>query len=231
MKAYLSRLLDLISPRACAVCGNRLAISEQSLCSICLIHLPRTHQELTPLDNMMAQSFWGQVPTERVASLFYYEGHSEVANLIYHLKYHNRPQIGVDMGRVLAAQFATSHFFDDIDVIVPVPLAKQRLRQRGYNQSECIAEGIAQITGIPIDTHSVVRTHFEGSQTRLNRWKRRDNVENLFCLSPKQSLTGRHLLLVDDVCTTGATLIACATALIPAGNVRISVATLGFVRH
>lgn len=179
----------------------------------------------------MAQSFWGQLPIRRAASLFFYEGHSEVASLIYHLKYHNRPQIGIDMGRILAAQFQPAHFFDDIDVIVPVPLARRRLRQRGYNQSECIAQGISLITGIPIDTHSMERTDFEGSQTQLNRWNRRENVDRLFRLTPRQALTGKHVLLVDDVCTTGATLTACGSAIALAGDVRISMATLGFVSH
>jgi ComF family protein len=231
MKAYLTRLLDLIAPRTCAVCGHRLTVTEQSICGVCLLHLPLTRYAFAPLDNLMTQTFWGQLPILRAASLFFYEGHSEVANLIYHLKYHNRPQIGIDMGRILAAKFTLYHFFDDIDVIIPVPLAHRRLRERGYNQSECIAQGISQITGLPIDTHSLERTDFEGSQTQLNRWNRRENVDHLFRLTPRQTLTGKHILLVDDVCTTGATLIACGSAIIHSGDVRISVATLGFVRH
>ena len=149
---WWTRILDFISPRLCVVCGERLSPTERSLCSVCLLHLPRTTYQFSPDDNPMAQLFWHLTPIERAAALLYYEPHSELASLIYDLKYHDRPDIGEDMGRLMANEMQLAHFFDDIDVLLPVPLSRKRLRQRGYNQSEQLAIGISDITHLPVIT-------------------------------------------------------------------------------
>lgn len=228
---WITRILDFISPRLCVVCGHRLAPTERSLCSVCLFHLPRTDFHQKPLDNPMAQLFWGLAPIEKAAALFYYHPHSETAQLVYRLKYNNRPDIGEDMGRVMACEFQATDFFSDIDVLLPVPLASKRLRQRGYNQSEQLAIGISDITHLPIVSKALRRKHFQQSQTTLNRWQRQENVTDTFQLKEEHLLQGKHVLLIDDICTTGATLIACANVLKTIEGIRISVLTLGFTKE
>ena len=227
---WITRILDFISPRLCVVCGHRLAPTERSLCSVCLFHLPRTDFHQKPLDNPMAQLFWGLAPIEKAAALFYYHPHSETAQLVYRLKYNNRPDIGEDMGRVMANELQATDFFSDIDVLLPVPLASKRLRQRGYNQSEQLAIGISDITHLPIVTKALRRKHFQQSQTTLNRWQRQENVEDTFWLKDGSLLQDKHVLLIDDICTTGATLISCANTLKDIEGIRISVLTLGFTK-
>ena len=227
---WITRILDFISPRLCVVCGHRLAPTERSLCGVCLFHLPRTDFHQKPLDNPMAQLFWGLAPIEKAAALFYYHPHSETAQLVYRLKYNNRPDIGEDMGRVMACEFQATDFFSDIDVLLPVPLASKRLRQRGYNQSEQLAIGISDITHLPIVSKALRRKHFQQSQTTLNRWQRQENVTDTFQLKEEHLLQGKHVLLIDDICTTGATLIACANVLKDIEDIRISVLTLGFTK-
>jgi ComF family protein len=227
---WVTRILDFISPRLCVVCGQRLAPTERSLCSVCLFHLPRTDFHQKPLDNPMAQLFWGLAPIEKAAALFYYHPHSETAQLVYRLKYNNRPDIGEDIGRVMANELQATDFFSDIDILLPVPLASKRLRQRGYNQSEQLAKGISDITHLPIVTKALRRKHFQQSQTTLNRWQRQENVEDTFWLKDGSQLQDKHVLLIDDICTTGATLISCANTLKDIEGIRISVLTLGFTK-
>jgi len=227
---WWTRILDFISPRFCVVCGKRLAPSERSLCSVCLLHLPRTTYQFTPDDNPMAQLFWHLAPVERAAALLYYEPHSEIARIIYDLKYHDRPDIGEDLGRLMANEMQIAHFFDGIDLLLPVPLSKKRLRQRGYNQSEQLAIGISDITHLPIVTKALRRKHFVKSQTQLSRHERQENVAEVFELRDSTMIQDKHILLIDDICTTGATLLACTEALRPVKGIRISVLTLGFTK-
>ena len=229
--SFWSSLLDLISPRTCVVCGQRLSVSEETICSKCNLHLPRTGFQQDPYENIMAKMFWGQIPIERATALFYYEPHAETANILYEMKYKNHPEIGEVMGRLMARELQMSNFFEGIDGIIPVPLAKKRQRQRGYNQSHELAKGISEITGLPIYNKVVRRTVFEGSQTSLGRWERNENVEHVFELKDAPTVQGKHLLIVDDVVTTGATVIACAKELCKAGGVRISVLSLGLAKN
>ena len=227
---WITRFLDFISPRQCVVCGERLAPTEHSLCSTCLLHLPRTTYQFTPHDNPMAQLFWHLSPVEKAAALIFYEPHSEVAQLIYDLKYHDRPDIGEDMGRLMAGEMQLARFFDGIDLLLPVPLSRKRLRQRGYNQSEQLAIGISDITHLPVVTKALRRTHFHQSQTQLSRRERQENVEDLFELRDGSMLQGKHVLLIDDICTTGATLLACCDALKAVLGIHLSVLTFGFTK-
>ena len=227
---WWTRFLDFISPRQCVVCGERLSPTERSLCSVCVLHLPRTTYQFTPNDNPMAQLFWHLTPVERAAALLFYEPHSEMAQIVYDMKYHDRPDIGEDMGRLMANEMQFARYFDGIDVLLPVPLSRKRLRQRGYNQSEQLAIGISDITNLPIATKALRRKHFVKSQTQLSRHERQENVADIFELCDNSPLKGKHVLLVDDICTTGATLIACVDALKDIEGIRLSVLTLGFTK-
>ena len=227
---WITRILDFISPRLCVVCGERLSPTERSLCTKCLLHLPRTAFQFSPTDNPMAQLFWKITHIQRAAALIYYEPHSEVAQLIYQLKYDDRPDIGQDMGRLIANEFQMAHYFDDIDLLVPVPLTRKRYSQRGYNQSEQLALGISDITRLPIDGKALLRKHFHQSQTALSRHERQENVADMFEVRDNARLEGHHILLIDDICTTGATLTACVHACRDVIGLRISILTLGFTK-
>ena len=228
--SFWTRLLDLISPRLCVVCGERLSVTEDVLCGKCNLHLPRTGFQINPQENVMARMFWGRIPIERATALFYYEAHAGTANILYKLKYKNHPEIGETMGRMMARELLKSDFFDGIEGLVPVPLAKKRERQRGYNQSMEISKGISEVTGLPIYNKVVKRNKFEGSQTSKDRWERNENVENVFDLLDTETIRGKHLLVIDDVVTTGATVTACAKQLLKADDIRISVLALAFAK-
>jgi ComF family protein len=227
---WWSRFLDFVSPRLCVVCGRRLSPTERSLCSVCQLHLPRTAYQFSPDDNPMAQLFWHLTPIERAAAFIYYQPRSEMARMVYQLKYGNSPDVGEDLGRLMATDMQLAHYFDGIDLLVPVPLTKKRQRQRGYNQSEMLARGISDITHLPIAAKALKRQAFHESQTHLSRRERQENVNDVFVVADAETLKGRHVLLIDDVCTTGATLTACAQAIVPIEGIRISVLTLGLTK-
>jgi ComF family protein len=230
-KGFLSRLFNMMAPRACTVCGCRLAEDEQVLCLDCNLHLPRTHFVDDAYENPMASCFWGLLPVERCAALFFYQAHSQVSDVIYALKYRHHPEYGELMGQFTAQEFLPKGFFDGVDLIIPVPLAARRQRQRGYNQSMEIARGVSLATGIPIEKKAVKRLNYKGSQTQKDRWQRTENVEGAFRLTDAGRISGRHVLLVDDVVTTGATVCSCGGELMKADDVKISVLSLGFTKR
>ena len=228
--SFWTRLLDVVSPRSCSVCGRRLSPSERVLCASCHLHLPLTNYELSPLDNPMARLFWGQFPVERAAALFFYQAQAPHSQLIYDLKYRSMPDVGEALGVMAARRFATQGFFDGIDALVPMPITRRRRWQRGYNQSEMIAQGVQTVTGLPIFNNVVRRNRFNQSQTTQHAWERMLNVEDAFSLVDGDKLAGRHVLLIDDVITTGATIIACGRTLAAIPNIRISVMSLGLTK-
>ena len=212
------------------MCGSRLSTGEHTLCSVCNASLPRTDYHAISADNDMARMFWGRIPIERCGALFFYKGGSAVSRLIYNLKYNDSPHIAQALGAMMAEEYMGGAFFDGIDLIVPVPLSRDRIRERGYNQSVEIARGISHITGIPVSSSAVERTQFEQSQTHKQRWDRNDNVAHVFHIVHPERLNASHILLVDDVATTGATLCACAQEILKAVPATFSVLTLGFVK-
>lgn len=227
---YYLRFLNLIAPKTCVICGNRLTITERTLCCICNLHLPRTNFQKNPYDNNMAKLFWARIPVERVAAFFYYEPHSEVCRIVHSFKYMNNPENAEYMGRMVAAEYQLSNFFDSIDGIVPIPLSRKRQLKRGYNQSYEIARGVSDITGIPIINKVVKRRTFKKSQTKTHFWERFENVEDVFQLINGDAINGKHILLIDDVITTGATVISCAKEMKKCGDIKFSILSIGFTR-
>ena len=203
---------------------------EEVLCVRCQADLPRV-RIVSFEENDIARIFWGLVPIEKGFSFFHYTTHSPYSRILFELKYHNHPEVGRTMGRMMAEELKTTSFFDGIDLIVPVPLSRKKKRQRGYNQSDWIAWGISEAAGIPADTTSVVRTKSNPSQTTLNHRERRENVRDIFAVRHPESLEGRHILLVDDVITTGATMLSCAETIARTCRVRFSVLSLAWAGH
>ncbi len=215
---------------ACPICQTTLDDYETILCVHCLADMPRTRYHLWP-DNPMERRLWGRFPLVKATALMHYQRGSSYAQLIWMLKYKGRRDLGPELGKLMARELRSSTFFDDIDLLLPVPLHWRRHFQRGYNQSYLLAKGVAQITGLPIDTQSLRRVHYTAAQVHhagVSRW---DNVSNIFQLRHPGSLAGRHVLLIDDVLTTGSTLTACADALRNEPGIRISVLTLAIAEE
>ena len=190
----------------------------------------------------MAKIFWAHIPIERCASLFYYQSHSPASQAIYALKYGDRPDAGFYLGEIIGHEGNKRNFFEGIDAIIPIPLTPKRKKKRGYNQSEQIAKGIRRQTRLPIITDAVKREVFKESQTHKNKWQRQENVEHAFQLAPfyhdekgrkypTTDLAGKHILIVDDVCTTGATVIACCKELMKAGKMKFSFTSVGWTKE
>ncbi len=233
----IKRILDFFFPRICPICGGRLSLSEEGLCVKCLLELPRTAYIQRPADNLLFGMFQLQVNVRKAVAFMRYLKQSPSTELIKTIKYRNGITLGRFVGRLMAEEFtaAAPDFFEDIDVIVPMPLTKSRFRQRGYNQSALLAHGISSVTGIPVDENAVRRTVFSVSQTKLTSMERRENVKDAFrCVHPER-LSGKHILLIDDVLTTGSTLLSLAKSIDKAAeNLSFTIvvlATSGETRH
>lgn len=227
--SWIIDFLHLFFPETCVVCGGALGEKDRYLCVSCHAHLPLTGYYLEE-DNDVARLFWGKVPLVHAASYFYYYKGSDYCRILYRLKYHHCKEIGEVMGRCMAAGIQASTFFKGIDLIVPVPLHKKKLRLRGYNQCEWIAKGISAVTGIPVNTSGLIRTVNNSTQTKKSARERWENVQNIFSVVSSGDFADKHILLIDDVLTTGATLYACATALKELEGVKVSILTLAVAR-
>lgn len=225
LKDIADDFLSLFLPRPCLSCGIPLVRGEQVLCTGCMLDMARTDFHMLR-GNMLEQSFWGRCNVERAAAYSVYNRGSRIRKLIHLLKYSGRKDIGFMLGELYGSVLMGSGFTDGIDMIIPVPLDPARERHRGYNQSLCIARGMASYCRLPVRNDILSRTGKSGSQTKRGRYERWENVEGLFSVSKPGEITGRHVLLVDDVITTGSTMEACVTALQSAGGVMVSVAAL-----
>ena len=224
----------ILWPRHCPVCHAPLAAHEQHLCTRCLADLPRTRYHAVTF-NPMEQLFAGKTPIERATGLFFYSKQSPYAAILHDIKYRNTPQMGTYLAELAANELVGSGFFDGIDLLVPVPLHPLKKAQRGYNQSEEIAQGISKITGIEI--RNLLRvTRINDTQTRKSNFERYINTQGLYeSKAAKTDLDQHHILLIDDVITTSATLCACAEALHAAAQqlgatLKISVFTLAVAK-
>ena len=222
---WISDLIDLIFPRHCAVCGEILSRQEQDICLNCLYTLPKieAHRKIE-----IEQAFWGKVEIERATSFMYYRKGSPYNELMHKLKYHNAPEVGIHLAEMAAQELMDNGFFNGITRIVPLPLSKKKLRKRGYNQSEYIAKGLSRITGIPIDTKLMIRDIPNETQTHKSRDERWENVKDIFSVTTPYTLENEHILLVDDILTTGATLCSCASTLKRWCNCKISIFSLAY---
>lgn len=220
----ISDIADFLMPRKCVMCGNRLSSQESHLCTSCYMHLPFTNYHLlehSPLE----KQFWGQFPVEKAVSMFHHDG-ERTRHVIYAIKYWKHPEIATYLARMYARELKKNGFFEGIDAVIPLPLHWQRQLTRHYNQSHHIALGISKETGIPVWKNMVKRVKNNPSQTSVKSHERKLNVEGIFRLVHPQRIANKHILLVDDVTTTGATLISCAQELARASHVKISILTL-----
>ncbi|NLA24778.1 MAG: ComF family protein [Bacteroidales bacterium] len=225
IKSLFGDLIFLIYPNSCQVCNNSLMKGEESICLKCISDMPFTTYH-NNLDNPVNQLFWGKLQVEMATALFFFAKGSKYRNLLHSLKYRHKPEIGVFLGRELGFRIRNSEYFKNIDYLIPVPLHKSRLKERGYNQSTMICRGISDVTEIELYEDAIVRTVATQTQTKKNREERWENVAGKFALPNVESLKNKHVLLVDDVITTGATLEAVAHTLLEVEGLKISIAVL-----
>lgn len=227
---WIDDFTSLFFPDNCIVCSLPLARQEKTVCTCCLYEMPRVKRS-TGRKTEMEEIFWGRFPIEWATSYFYYTKGSNYGKLLHLLKYHNRPDIGFEMGKNLGQMIIQCPDFYLPDVIIPVPLHPRKLHKRGYNQSEWIAMGMGEVMGIPVDIKTLVRTVFTETQTNKSREQRWDNIKEAFRVTNTQKLSNAHILLIDDVLTTGATFEGCALTLLQSiPGVKISIASMAFAK-
>lgn len=225
LSEWWQALFELFFPRCCVVCGKPLGKGEEGICTSCNIALPRTGYHLLE-DNPVEQLFWGKIPLQHATSFFFYRKGSSFRRILHQFKYGGQKTLAQSMGRYMAAELAASGFFEGIEVLIPVPLHLRKEKYRGYNQSEYIARGIWEVTGISLNKDSIVREKYTDTQTRKTAYERWENVAGVFALRYPDRFVGKHILLIDDVLTTGATTVACASVFKEVEGIRISVLTL-----
>jgi len=219
--------ISLLFPRLCYACGEPLLRNENLICTGCYVVIPRTNFH-TDSDNPVAKLFWGRCLIEKAAAFSFYNKGSRVRNLIHNLKYRGIEEIGYLLGRMYAQSLKSSGFTSDIDLIIPVPLHPSRKRVRGFNQSDLIARGIADVTGLSVSASSLSRIKSSTTQTKRSRYERWTNVEGIFHVTEPEIIAGKHILLVDDVITTGSTIESCANELLKIEGVRVSVVAVAY---
>ncbi len=226
IKKLFSGLLDILFPRVCPGCSMLLAEREKVICTECMYLLPRTNY-WNENDNPIARIFWGRIQIENATSFLFFNKGSRLQQIIHHLKYKNQQEIGIELGKMFGLELQKTAF-STIDSIVPVPLHPNKLKKRGYNQSELITKGIAEVLNKPLITNAVIRISEKESQTHKSRFERWENVQSIFnCIKPEEFIN-KHILLVDDVLTTGATLESCASAILGIEGAKLSIATLAY---
>jgi ComF family protein len=217
--------MDIIYPDLCLACSQPLQKHERILCLRCQLELPKTDYAEFP-ENPVAKKFWGKVPVANAMALYHFHKSSRIQNLMHALKYKGRQDVGIKLGNLLGFQLFKNDLFNSVDYITSVPLHREKEIKRGYNQANLIGEGLSEILEIPFASSILRKTKFTDSQTKKNRIQRWENVKEIFQLEEENTIKGKHILLIDDVITTGSTLEACTAELIKADGVRVSIAAV-----
>ncbi|RZL45906.1 MAG: ComF family protein [Pedobacter sp.] len=227
LKRYTEDLINLLFPELCNGCGKLLYHGEKEICTKCLYDLPYTDFHLYE-DNLVAKQLWGRLSVNAAMAMLYFKKGTKVQNLIHGLKYDGKTEVGITLGKLLAKKLSQSEFYADIDIVIPVPLHQKKLRLRGYNQSEYIATGLAEDLDVSVSTKNLLRNKSTETQTKKARYTRFENMQDVFSVIKPEELADKHILLVDDVITTGATLEACGNVLLNHGIKKLSIAAIAF---
>lgn len=224
---YIEDFVALFFPELCAGCGACLFKNEQHICTNCIYHLPLTNFHRDPL-NKAARQLWGRLQFEQASSYVYFRKDGRVRNIMHQLKYNKNTRAGFRMGQLYAYTLSGSGDWKMPDLIIPVPLHPSKLRKRGYNQSAHIADGMASVLDIPVITDALLRVKNTLTQTKRSRFARYENLLTAFICRDTARLINKHVLLVDDVMTTGATLEAAGTVLLEIPGLVLSIATIAY---
>ena len=227
LRSYLADFTSLLFPQLCPACGESLVAAEDVICTDCRYNLPFTNFHLQP-DNIVARQFWGKVDVEAAYSLYYFAKGGKVQNLMHHFKYKGMQRIGNVLGNIAGRQLLQNDKFITTDYIIPVPLHTSRLKQRGYNQSKCFAQGLAEKLRAEVSDNNLVRIRATETQTHKSRFLRFENMQEVFKVMRPEELANKHVLLVDDIVTTGSTLEACSIELLKIPGLKLSIATIAY---
>jgi ComF family protein len=227
LNGMLADFIALLFPNICAACGKSLYKNEHSICTYCTYYLPKTNFHLDSY-NPVAKIFWGRVPIHSAAAFYGFNKGGKVQHLIHQLKYKGQKHIGVTIGKLYGHELSYCDDFNTVTTVIPVPLHPKKQRKRGYNQSDYFAEGLAESMHVEADLKTLYRAHESESQTKKSRFNRWQNVESIFQLRNVETLAGKHVLLVDDVITTGATFEACAQTLLQVPDIKVSIAAIAY---
>jgi ComF family protein len=226
VKEIRDSVLQLFFPHVCAGCGDDLLNEESLLCLHCLSSMPETNFHFHA-GNPIEKIFWGRIPLVSATSQYYFTKESKMQSLMHQFKYKGNKELGIYLGRLMGEYLKQSNRFDkNIDGLIPLPLFPAKEKHRGYNQATILCEGIAESMKIPVFKDVIIRPQATETQTRKDRVERWQNMERKFTLARPQTICNKHILLVDDVVTTGATLEACGNEILQAENTRLSIATL-----
>ena len=225
IQTLFANFVSLLYPELCVICREPLIDGEKFFCFSCFLKLPRTYYHLIP-ENQAIERLAGKISLEKASSYFYYSKGGIAQQLIAEIKYKGNRNLGEWIGAYLANDMISSGFFQGIDYLVPVPLHHSKEKKRGFNQAERIAEGIARITKIPLEADNVFRMKANTSQTKKGVFDRWMNTQNLFHLKNPELFNEKHILLIDDVLTTGSTLESLAQSILKSEGVKISILTL-----
>ena len=227
MNNPLNDVFNLFYPELCSICENQLVKGEKSICIFCISELPTTNFcNLT--NNNVETSFYGRIPIEEATSLFFFQKKGKVQKLIHQLKYKGNQQIGAVLGNWLGENMVLSNRFKDLDCIIAVPLHPNKLKKRGYNQLTTFGQVLSHKLKIPMIDNVLIKVSSSQTQTKKSRFDRSVNVIEKFELLDYKSIKNKHILLIDDIITTGATLEACSLQLLQAENIKISIATMAY---
>ena len=230
MKEILSYFKDLIAlffPELCTACGRSLYRNERIICTNCIYHLPITNFHNDP-DNKMARQLWGRFPFVQAIAFLYFRKGNRIQNLMHQLKYKKSPETGSRLGELYAYELKRSITYKPADLIIPVPLHPAKFRKRGYNQSECFAKGLSEVFERPMLNNCILRLSETSTQTKKKKIERWQNVEGVFKINNPSILENKHVLLVDDVITTGATIDAAWQTIKDIEGIKISVISIAF---
>ena len=225
LNTLLTDFIALLYPEVCIGCGNAIKQSEQMICFPCSIDLPITHYEKIP-DNPVEKLFWYKTQIEEATSGYFFSKKSRIQNIIHSFKYKGNSEAAIFMGNELGKMIIKSDRFKTIDLIIPVPLHSRKLKIRGYNQAEKIAEGLSNALDIPMNTDSLIRHQFNTTQTKKALFNRWTSVKSIFEVIQPQTISGKHILLIDDVITSGSTIESCAQQVLNVPKTKVSLASI-----
>jgi len=228
MFRLLKDFISLFYPEVCITCGDGLAEKEEFICTSCFYKLPKTDYHIHPA-NTLYKVFYGRAEIKAAAAYCYYDKGGMVQNLVHEIKYKGKKELGTCFGKWYGAELKKATLFSELDCIIPVPLHLEKLKRRGYNQSACFAEGLSQTMNIPVLPNALKRLKDTETQTNKSRFSRWENVKDVFAVENKAQLQNKHVLIVDDIITTGATMEACIHALNSVPVASVSVASIGYV--
>ncbi len=225
--ALINDFLSLIYPRRCEACGGHLFAHEQFICNYCRLNLPKSNYHHEP-GNRLALSLAGRVPLKLAASFYLFEKSGRVQRLIHAIKYQQQKELGEFLGTLYGDELQLAGVMEQVDLVLPVPLHTKKLKARGFNQSECFARGLSERLHKPMNASVMKRVVETSTQTKKKKYQRWENVEGIFQINNQQLLQHKHVLLVDDVITTGATIEAAWQALKDVEGIQVSVASIAF---